>query len=705
MDNMQAMVRQTIEAIRSNEDFRKRVEAAAAGGDSASQFILGLYYLNGDDDVPCDEKKAEHWLRKAAEQDPGYAVDLGRMFLYGDGVEQSDENAEKCFEAVLRDAEKIPKDVVAEAAYWLGCMVADGKVADADRERGLNLLKDAAAGGHAAAYARLGMDAEREGRDKDARKMYYRGVELGDPASMRQLGVRGLESEDEETRKAGVLLLEEAVLKGDLDAKYHLGLACLKGRGMDQDVGRAIQLLREPAEAGDPKSQFWLASAYAEQGKTEDARKWLEAAAEQGSKQALDLLKQLEKASPQKDDAASADSDMKKIFRKAEAGNADAQYVLACAYLRNQDRGRALYWLKEAAKNGHPKARSIWQEMERSMEAGRSHGNPQADLEDRAAPGRMPSSEPARAMPKSAARRQASRNMVFLKDQAKQGDPMAQYQYGRRLMETARTENNEEGEREGLGFLKEAVRQGHADAMAYYGSKIADIDALRAEQMFLHAKKKNSILGTFYYGRLLHERAINQQDFADGYKMIMEAVLANEPEAIYYYATKIRKDGKHKTAIGRDIYIDFLTEAANPTTGFPVPDAQYDLAKELGDDSDWLEKAADNMHPRALVEMGGKYESINKKEDALGFYKRAADIGDSEGRYRYGMLLLSMEGKGSSKGWNAVKEAAARGHRDAQFEFGRHCEERNDMREAAIWLARAANQGHEEAARKLYNLY
>lgn len=79
--------------------FRSTAEA----GDPEAQSLLGRMYLDGEG-VEQSDKKAFKWISLAAEQDEPYALDyLGYMHYEGRGAEQSFERALDCF---VRSAEE-----------------------------------------------------------------------------------------------------------------------------------------------------------------------------------------------------------------------------------------------------------------------------------------------------------------------------------------------------------------------------------------------------------------------------------------------------------------------------------------------------------------------------------------------------------------------------------------------------------------------
>ena len=79
----------------SPEEFSEWKEAAA-NGDPAAQFNLGMAYLHTEESgpVPVDYTEAARWYRQAAEQGLADAqYNLGGAYLFGNGVKEDSSRA------------------------------------------------------------------------------------------------------------------------------------------------------------------------------------------------------------------------------------------------------------------------------------------------------------------------------------------------------------------------------------------------------------------------------------------------------------------------------------------------------------------------------------------------------------------------------------------------------------------------------------
>ena len=124
--------------------------------------------------------------------------------------------------------------------------------------------------------------------------------------------------------------------------------------------------------------------------------------------------------------------------------------------------------------------------------------------------------------------------------------------------------------------------------------------------------------------------------------------------------------------------------------------AKYELGERMdgqGKDRealDWYQKAADQGHVKAQLELGVMHDPINSKEkaqhstnfkEAVKWYEMAAEQGDAEAQFRLAQLLQAR--------WD-VEEA------DPAIQ-----DIVKDLRDVESWYTKAANQGHGAAMNKL----
>ncbi|MCH5158909.1 MAG: sel1 repeat family protein [Clostridiales bacterium] len=111
---------------------------------------------------------------------------------------------------------------------------------------GMKMIKKAAKGDYPAALFNLGYCYEKgSGVKKDrkkAHKLYNRAALLGDEDAALRLGIVNIQSKD---KADGVAVFRERAEKGDLCAKYNLGVCYERGDGVKADYKKAVSLYYE----------------------------------------------------------------------------------------------------------------------------------------------------------------------------------------------------------------------------------------------------------------------------------------------------------------------------------------------------------------------------------------------------------------------------------------------------------------------------
>ena len=154
------------------------------------------------------------------------------------------------------------------------------------------------------------------------------------------------------------LTIQLAIL-GDADARVSIGLMYLKGEGLRQDYGKAVDWFRLAADQGHADAQVTLGLMYRNgEGVPQDyseAVKWFRLAAEQGHADAQNGLGAMYangEGVPQDHGEA-----LKWYHLAAEQGHAYAQNSLGIMYAIGegvpQDLGEAVKWYRLAAEQGY----------------------------------------------------------------------------------------------------------------------------------------------------------------------------------------------------------------------------------------------------------------------------------------------------------------------------------------------------------------
>lgn len=145
---------------------------------------------------------------------------------------------------------------------------------------------------------------------------------------------------------------KKAAIQGNADAQCSVGACYAGGLGTVKDESLAFDWIKKAAEQNNPAAEYGVGVAYCNgMGVTKndaEGKKWLQKAADKGNQMACLTLKQLEQRPPQ------PYSD--KLLKKAESGDALAQYNLAGCYLYGQgvaiDKAEAIRWLRKSADSG-----------------------------------------------------------------------------------------------------------------------------------------------------------------------------------------------------------------------------------------------------------------------------------------------------------------------------------------------------------------
>lgn len=113
------------------------------------------------------------------------------------------------------------------------------------------------------------------------------------------------------------------------------------------------------------------------------------------------------------------------------------------------------------------------------------------------------------------------------------------------------------------------------------------------------------------------------------------------------------------------------------------------------------------LTPKQLTEIGNEAYAANDFEDAVSWYKKSAELNDSEAQYYLGCWYNNTQDYHEAVKW--FRMAAVQGFADAQFNLGYCCENGHgvtqDYNEAAKWYRKAAEQGEAAAQFNLGTCY
>lgn len=235
------------------------------------------------------------------------------------------------------------------AMFNLGYLYANGLEQPKDLTKAKEWYAKAATQGHAGASFELGKLFEEEGNLEKAIEMYEKAAKGGSVDAARSLGLfyffgKGVNKDHHEATKY-------FRLAGDNTSLYYLGwIVRNEGQKVSSEVTSAmsfetaLESLRKLASSGDKEAQRHLGKLYASgtegvERDEEEARKWLELAANQGDLHSQFALCELELSSLG-DDRSKAQEIFARVEALAEEGLPDAKLFVAFDYLNGHICGK-----------------------------------------------------------------------------------------------------------------------------------------------------------------------------------------------------------------------------------------------------------------------------------------------------------------------------------------------------------------------------
>lgn len=533
-------------------------EKASEAGIVEAQFYCGVIYDTGKG-RPINTEKAYTWYRKAAEA--GYVnaqFNCGVMHYHGRGVAQ---DYEKAFYWFRRAAE----GGYAKAQYQCGLLYEGGHGTKKNLNEAIHWYKKASAQGYEKAIEYY----------KTAQKVWEE----------RRVSIEAAHTKAPAMYKAGdykgaFQCFLAAAYIGDDIARYNCALMYLKGEGVETNPEKAINLLNVLVEKGNEKAirlnkaaveMLQKMKEHEAEAKLEDGYVRYEAGDYAG---ALSLWLESAKSGNAEaqlncgilfDQGNGAEHNPEKAFywyeRAAEQNDAEAQYQCGMMYEEGEGTAQsseyAEYWLEKAAEQGHEKAKEQLPEVK----AKNKPPIPGINFYD------------------------VSPDSVL--QQAKQGDPAAQYLYGEMCADGQNVKKDLEQAR---FWLKKSAAQDIAPAKMLLLSidrremkKCArdGLTAYRMEdyehafQLFLKAAEAGEQEAQYYCGLMCHDGVGTRRDTRKAHVWYGKAAEQGHNSARICYAMTLAKgDGCLKdVAAGRE-WLRRVMEDAAPE------DAVYKEAEE-----------------------------------------------------------------------------------------------------------------------------
>lgn len=567
----------------------------------------------------------------------------------------------------------------------------------ANWRRAANLLQQAAATGDAWPVSILAsLYIEGRGVPEDGRRVLALLIPLAaedNVAAISGLGdlfARGAGSVAADPGRAAHYY-ERAAAKGDVHGKYQLALMLLEGRGVPEDVPRAVGLLEELSAGGDPWMLIQLGDVYAsgKAGPAEKAIGYLSTAVETGNASAMVRLGQLYQSGI---GAVAPDAGKAKVlYEKAAAqGDMAGRVLLAQMLLADDDAksvARAVDLLEQARAGGGVWPTTVLANVyAQGLYVPRDGAHavrllqPFADDGNAAALVGLGNVYFAGAEPIAVDLREA--RDLFTRA-AKAGDLSAKNRLGFMLLEGQGGAADVKG---GLALLEPVMASGDTWAMLqladlYAKGAALPLDAEQARGYYERAADLGNAAGLSRLGVL----------YRDG----LGTITRDRDRALQYFESAVAEgDGS-----GR-IYLALMLMEPGASQDVPRATGLLDAAAKTGDAwaatilADMLIKGdrvgadgvraiallkplADKENPAALASLGNLYASgagtvpadLGK---AVGYFEAAAALGDYGAKSRLGLMLVKGEGIAAdpARGLALLRDVAAIGDGWAKIQLG-----------------------------------
>ncbi|MCQ2079262.1 MAG: SEL1-like repeat protein [archaeon] len=585
---------------------------------------------------------------KALEGDPDALNQLGDRYYFGDGVEQSYDEALALYKGACRAGH-------VEAMYNIGFMYKEGKGVRKDYPKALDLLRRAAIEGFHKAEFHYGlmlldglgtevdfpraydflkracskgnMYAPRfiaglhyEGRfvprnHEKALLLYMKAAERGDSYSMNQVGYMHYYGEGCERDPAkAVQWYRRAAEAGSSDAMHNLALCLEEGSGVRRSLRRAFEWTLRAAELDHPEAMERLVRCYREGIGTAvsegEAVKW-----EERLEKLAPVTERMARDEPLRSYMTPA---VRNMHEHAVSGNPDAQYDLAMAFLRGngvpQSRRTGSRWLRAAALNGSADAQ--YECGRRTRDEAERYG------------------WYARAADNDHLRAIFEMGRALARGEGLERDPVRALEYferGAELGEAVCTDwcgwmHDRCGglERDPVlaaSFYLRAAEQGNAHAMNRLGEMYAEGDGVEAD--WIEACLWTRCAAYIGDNMARHRLGLWHEEGLFG--------LRRSPEEAFRWVSLSAEDGHvpAMTTLGEYHLRGVGTEVSH------------------GDSMTWLRRAADKGHTPAMIMIARAHQTgIGAERDldeAMNWFETAADHGDPYGADGMGWTILKTQ--------------------------------------------------------------
>ena len=649
------------------------IQKAADQGYVPAQIKYAKQLMHGSPILPQDIKKGIKYLKFAAKSNSAEAMNmLGQLYERGDVVNQNYAKAVSYF----KEAAKLGNP---EAQNSYGTILLRGEYGKtAKPQKALQILEKAAAQNNPIALYNIGMHLTINGTKEQQQKgvTYLRkSAALGYDRAQYNMGIiyeKGQLLPQDLIQAARYY--EKAALKGDMKAQCNYAAMLAAGKGVDKDEQKAMdyfklsadqgntisqfryaQMLEQTqtmalyrseivkyyllaAESGYPRAQF-CAAKYLELNDRPNAKRLYSEAANNGIDEALyrlGCLMQLD-----------GEDYLPTMKKAAEKGDVDAKIAVAMyaiEYGTEQEKKEALETFKKAAETGHSVAKYNYGAalLHINRKEGMRYLKEAADEEN------------ILAQLKYGQQLKEDRNFTlafkYLDKAANQGNADAQYECALML---EKGEGCQKSQQAAYDLIEQAAKGGNKDAQFRYSEMLENgINALKSHSDSLRYLKYSADNG-HQRANLIYARVLLEQNLPEAFQYAKRAALMKNPEkeALLIYGKLLRNGFGTKRDVNKSV--EQLKKAAELGSkeayfllGNMLLDNEYcededDEEENEKKAEDYLIKAADKGHKKAMLTLAEYYDTKEEKSKANHFYRLSAEAGENEGRREYAIAMLA----------------------------------------------------------------
>ncbi len=376
-----------------------------------------------------------------------------------------------------------------------------------------------------------------------------------------------------------------------------------------------------------------------------------------------------------------SDSTFENNLRKAEQGNAEAQYLVGKKHYDDKNYEEGVKWIRWAAEQGVADAQRY---------LGVCYGNGQGVEQDDA------------------------EAVKWFRKAAEQGAAKAQYDLGVCYNYGLGVEQDYA---EAVKWYRKAAEKGDADAQSnlgvcYVNGSGVEQDYAEAVKWYLKAAEQGDADAQYNLGVCYDNGSGVEQDYAEAVKWFRTAAKQDNADAqynlgvSYYNGSGVEQDYAEAVnwwikAAEQDITVAQYNLGVSYYNGSGV---EQDYAEAVK----WFRKAAEKGDAGAQNNLGVCYDNGSGVEqdyaEAVNWWIKAAEQDITVAQYNLGVRLNN-----SKEAVKWLLKAAEHGYADAQYRLGQHFIEGDgvvqDYEDALKWYRKAAVQGNINAQIKLGFLY